>query len=238
MISELESIAAIRPRALHSEYGQQTKGILGAITTSACSPASMYGGSSTFWLPVFLPIFHLIFCRQQGALAVRTWTVGVNPPIQESPFLVAAFSWPGWSCTKTMAENVLTHLGWVLASSDMRYMTSPTLGIVSLARPLTLTPTLSPTVPLGTFLWCISMVKALPVTPVGANPTGSLGQRKPCSIRPVITSPTPLILYTPLTGILKGLLSSRLGGLTSFSRASYRVVPEIFFFFLVTSQPF
>merc|ERR1719336_3277482 len=118
MISELESIAAIRPRALHSLYGPQTKGILGAITTSACSPASMYGGSSTFWFPVFLPIFHLMRWRQHGALAVRTWTVGVNPPIQESPFLVAALSWPGWSWTNTMAEKVFTHFGLVFSSSD------------------------------------------------------------------------------------------------------------------------
>merc|ERR1719499_766694 len=140
----------------------------------------------------------------------------------------------------TIAVKCATCLGCVLGSSAVRYIMSPVLGILlaSFGRPLTLTPTLSPTLARSTFLWCISMVNALPVTPVGAKPTGSFGLRHPCSILPVITSPTPLILYTPDTGILKGFFVSRLGGFTSLSKASYKFIPSIFFFFLVTLQPF
>merc|ERR1719245_2143845 len=244
MMRLFESIAAIRPRALHSEYGAQTNGILGAMTTSACSPASMNLGFSILALPVFLPIFHLIERIWHGAFAVRTWMVGVNPPtcsvLPLFSFSDEAFSWPGWSWTKTRAVKVSTCLGWVFSSSVVTYMTSPTFGslLASFGRPFTLTPTLSPVLASWTLLWCISMVKHFPVTPVGAKPTGSLGRRAPCSIRPVITSPTPLILCTPDTGIRSGLELSRLGGFTTRSRASNRLMPLIFFFFLVTVHPF
>merc|ERR1719373_843092 len=224
MIRLLESIAAIRPRALHSEYGAQTKGMRGAITTSACSPASMNLGFSILALPVFLPIFHLIERIWHGAFAVRTWMVGVNPPtcsvLPLFSFSCEALSWPG-------------------GSSVVTYIPSPPFGslFASFGRPFTFTPTLSPVFASWTFLWCISIVKHLPVTPVGANPTGSFGWRAPCSIRPVITSPTPLILWTPETGMRSGFLLSRFGGFTTLSRASKRFTPSISFFFLVTFQP-
>merc|ERR1719373_506560 len=243
MMRLFESLAAMRPRALHSEYGAQTKGMRGAMTTSACSPASMNLGFSILALPVFLPIFHLIERIWHGALAVRTWMVGGNPPtcsvLPLFSFSLDALSWPGWSCTKTSAVNVSTCLGCVAASSVVTYITSPTLGslFASLGRPLTFTPTLSPVFASWTFLWCISIVKHLPVTPVGANPTGSLGWSAPCSIRPVITSPTPLILWTPDTGIRSGFLESRFGGFTTRSRASNRLTPSMSFFFLVTFHP-
>merc|ERR1719373_1292089 len=243
MMRLFESMAAMRPRALHSEYGAQTKGMRGAMTTSACSPASMNLGFSILALPVFLPIFHLIERIWHGALAVRTWMVGVKPPtcsvLPLFSFSDEAFSWPGWSWTNTSAVKVSTCFGWVFSSSVVTYITSPTLGslLASLGRPFTLTPTLSPVFASWTLLWCISIVKHLPVTPVGAKPTGSFGRRAPCSIRPVITSPTPLILCTPETGIRRGFLLSRLGGFTTRSRASNRFMPSIFFFFLVTSQP-
>merc|ERR1719373_163303 len=243
MMRLFESMAAMRPRALHSSYAAYTKGMRGAITTSACSPASMNLGFSILALPVFLPIFHLMLRIWQGALAVRTWMVGVKPPtcsvLPLFSFSFDAFSCPGWSCTNTSALKVSTCFGCVSGDSVVTYITSPTLGslLASFGRPFTFTPTLSPVFASWTDLWCISMVKHLPVTPVGANPTGSLGWRAPCSIRPVITSPTPLILCTPETGIRSGFLLSRFGGFTTRSRASKRLTPEIFFFFLVTSQP-
>merc|ERR1719461_1359834 len=244
MIKLFESMAAIRPRALHSEYGAHTNGMRGAMMTSACSPASMNLGFSILAFPVFLPIFHLIWRIWHGALAVRTWMVGVNPPtcsfLPLFSFSVDALSWPGWSWTNTRALKVSTCFGWVASGSEVQYMTSPTFGslLASFGRPFTLTPTLSPVWASSTFLWCISMVKHLPVTPVGAKPTWSLGLRAPCSIRPVITSPTPLILCTPETGIRRGLELSRFGGFTTLSSASNRFIPSMVFFFLVTFHPF
>merc|ERR550517_829988 len=219
----------------------QTKGILGAMTTSACSPASMKAGLSIFTSPVFLPIFHLISWRRHGAFAVRTWMVGVKPP--SHCFLPSLYfdarSWPGWSCTNTSAVNSFTWRGMVDGSSLLLYMTSPTLGslLTSLGKFFTLMPTLSPVDATSTDLWCISIVHAFPDTPPGANSTTSFGESAPCLIRPVITVPTPLILYTPDTGIRKGLLVSRLGGLTTLSNTSYRVRPVNFSFLTLHDHP-
>mmetsp|Transcript_102205 Transcript_102205/g.142270 ORF Transcript_102205/g.142270 Transcript_102205/m.142270 type:complete len:260 (-) Transcript_102205:217-996(-) len=107
-------------------------------------------------------------------------------------------------------------------------MTSPTRGMLSLGRPLTFIPTLSPWFASGTFLWCISTVKTLPVHAVeaewvGKNMHSSPGRTAPCSTRPVRTSPTPLILYTPESGTRILPDESRAGGLTQFSRQSRSV---------------
>merc|ERR1719510_888844 len=107
----------------------------------------------------------------------------------------------------------------------------------SFGRPLTLTPTLSPGPALSTVLWCISMEKHFPETPVGAKTTLGPGFKVPCSTRPVMTSPTPLILYTPETGIRSGFLVGRLGTWTTLFKASRRVFPETSFFFGLTVNP-
>merc|ERR1719208_630958 len=101
----------------------------------------------------------------------------------------------------------------------------------SFGSPLTLTPTLSPGPALSTVLWCISMEKHFPETPVGAKTTFGPGLSVPCSTRPVMTSPTPLILYTPDTGIRSGFLVGRFGTWTTLLSASRRVTPSTSFFF-------
>merc|ERR1719238_107076 len=160
---------------------------------------------------------------------------GVNPPF---PSLLAHRNCPGWSCTKTAALNSVTAAGGLSSpSSPTMKQTSPHLGMFSLGSPLTLIPTLSPGPALATDLWCISMEKSFPSTPVGANPTVQPGFNVPCSIRPVITSPTPLILYTPETGIRIGFLDGRLGQWTTSFRASRRVTPSTSFFFGLTLNP-
>merc|ERR1712029_474961 len=81
------------------------------------------------------------------------------------------------------------------------------------------------------------MLKMFPVHPVGENRTFTPGVILPCSTRPVTTSPTPLILYTPDTGIRNAFLSLRFGGFATFSRASTRVCPATFSFFTFTEKP-
>merc|ERR1719225_2373747 len=63
------------------------------------------------------------------------------------------------------------------------------------------------------------------------------GLRVPCSTRPVMTSPTPLILYTPETGIRSGFLFGRFGTWTTSFKAFKRVFPETSFFFGLTVNP-
>merc|ERR1719245_3000988 len=76
MMRLFESIAAIRPRALHSEYGAQTNGILGAMTTSACSPASMNLGFSILALPVFTPTIHVRTAKAPCQIRSIKWKIG------------------------------------------------------------------------------------------------------------------------------------------------------------------
>merc|ERR1719295_1366388 len=218
-------------------------GSLGLNTTSAWSPASMKGTPSTFWLDVDLPIFQLMLVIWHGALAVRMWMEGVNPPLHTvSPVFLSfscfpQLSLPGWSCTNTSAVNsaaALGGLGSTLISSMA--ITSPACGMFSLGSFLTLSPTLSPQPASCTDLWCISMEKMLPVQPVGEKRTLAPGEMAPCSTRPVITSPTPLILYTPDTGIRNAFLLC-LGGFTTFSSASMSVCPLTFSFLILTVQP-
>merc|ERR1712137_1370186 len=121
-------------------------------------------------------------------------------------------------------------------------ITSPTRGMLTLSKFLTLRPTLSPGPANSTVLWCISTEKILPeqfleAVWVGRKMHSSPGDTLPCSTRPVITSPTPLILYTPETGIRRGFLRARLGGLTIFSRQSKRVSQWTGFFCDFTSAP-
>merc|ERR1719295_2046678 len=148
-------------------------GSLGLNTTSAWSPASMQGTPSTFWLDVDLPIFQLMLVIWHGALAVRMWMEGVNPPLHTvSPVFLyfscfPQLSLPGWSCTNTSAVNSAAArggLGSTLISSMA--ITSPVCAMFSLGSFLTLSPTLSPQPASCTDLWCISMEKMLPVQPV------------------------------------------------------------------------
>merc|ERR1719464_808530 len=135
-------------------------GSLGLNTTSAWSPASMYGTPSTLAFDVLLPIFQLMLVIWHGALAVRMWMLGVKPPLHTIS--------PGWSCTNTSAVNsaaLLGGFGSTLMSSIA--ITSPVCGMFSLGSFLTLRPTLSPQKASATDLWCISIEKMLPVQPVG-----------------------------------------------------------------------
>merc|ERR1719245_711771 len=92
IISELASMAAIRPNGLHSSNGCTTIGILGLNTTSAWSPASMYGTPSTLALLVLFPIFQLIAVIWHGALAVINWKMGKstsNAKVEGVPYIEA-----------------------------------------------------------------------------------------------------------------------------------------------------
>merc|ERR1719419_172552 len=95
IISDLETIPAIRPKGLQLSYESHTNGIFGQKMTSAESPASRNSGLSTSAFPVDLPIFHLISFNWHGAFAVLTWIVGVNPPTHSSPSLWDGLSSPG-----------------------------------------------------------------------------------------------------------------------------------------------
>merc|ERR1719208_376973 len=180
IINELESMAAMRPSGLHSSKGCTTIGSLGLNTTSAWSPASMYGTPSTLALLVLFPIFQLIAVIWHGAFAVRMWIEGVKPPLSTIFPVFLSFScfphdnFPGWSCTNTKAVNSLAARGGS-GSSLMSSMAT--------------------------------------------------------------TSPTPLILYTPDTGMRNAFLSCLFGRRTTFSRALTRVCPFTFSFFTFTSKP-
>merc|ERR1712182_102549 len=70
---------------------------------------------------------------------------------------------------------------------------------VLLVKILDIHADVAPQQPASIFLWCISTVKILPgqaveAVWVGRKRTSSPGLTAPCSMRPVSTSPTPLIL--------------------------------------------
>mmetsp|Transcript_22513 Transcript_22513/g.64861 ORF Transcript_22513/g.64861 Transcript_22513/m.64861 type:complete len:210 (-) Transcript_22513:1119-1748(-) len=107
-----------------------------------------------------------------------------------------------------------------------RKSTSPTFGMSDFWRPLRPRPTTSPAFGLLCGRWCISQETTQPLRenfpPPSADPMASRcpTSTDPCAMRPVTTSPTPLILKTPVIGMRRGSATARSGGSNSFSAAA------------------
>merc|ERR1712167_140171 len=90
-------------------------------------------------------------------------------------------------------------------------------------------------------LWCISIENTLPRQDIfpsdGVNLTLDSLRMAPCSTRPVITSPTPLILYTPETQVRMAASSVRFGGKQASLKQSLSVSTWMLAPSMVRSQP-
>mmetsp|Transcript_29236 Transcript_29236/g.40766 ORF Transcript_29236/g.40766 Transcript_29236/m.40766 type:complete len:248 (-) Transcript_29236:125-868(-) len=176
---------AIRARPSHDLNGSATNPKTGSKTTSAISPCLSILGSSTFLPPVSFPIFQLIFFSLHALRPQRTKPMGEYPGLSSC----------GTSKTCTCAVNSPVAVSDL---SELRIITSPARGGLSLWNPFTFMPTLSPGIASGTLLWCISMENTFPVHGlfgvwVGRNVTSASFFRMPCSTLPASTSPTPLM---------------------------------------------
>merc|ERR1740138_1522392 len=186
MTTPLPSMMATRERPSQFLKESTTSGCCGTNMTSAISLALRQCGSSIFFPPVSFPIFHINCFIRTAERPVRTKHTGVYPTLSS----------PGWSRTCTCAVKVPASFN---VPSFLYTITSPVRGMLSLLRPLTLRPTLSPAFASSQRLWCISQVNTFPAHALeeeccGRKITSSPGFTMPCSTRPVITSPTPLIL--------------------------------------------
>merc|ERR1719434_153917 len=182
----LPSMKATRERPSQFLKLSQTRGCWGWKLHCAISLDLSECGSSIFFPPVSLPIFHLSFEMRQADRPQRT------KPIGEYPTLISLGISRTWICALNsfVSPKVVSFLYTI---------TSPERGMLFLSRPLMLRPTLSPGFAKSTRVWCISTVNTLPVhgleaVCVGRKTTSSPGFTTPCSTRPASTSPTPLIL--------------------------------------------
>merc|ERR1740121_154180 len=180
------SMKATRDKPSQFLNVSQTGGCCGWKLHCAISFDFKEWGSSIFFPPVSLPIFHFNLEMRHADRPQRT------KPIGEYPTLISL----GISSTWIWASNSLVCPRVV---SFLYTITSPDRGMFCLSKPLMFKPTLSPGLATSTRWWCISTVKTLPVQGfeavwVGKNTTSSPGLTTPCSTRPANTSPTPLIL--------------------------------------------
>merc|ERR1712203_1157386 len=146
----LPSINATRDRPSQFLKVSHTNGCCGWKEHSAISLLFKLCGSSIFFPPVSLPIFHFNLEMRQAERPQRT------KPIGEYPTLISFGMSSTWICASNsfVCPRVVSFLYTI---------TSPDRGMLFLSRPLMLRPTLSPGFAKSTRWWCISTVKTLPV---------------------------------------------------------------------------
>merc|ERR1712142_172231 len=131
MTTPLPSMNATRDRPSQFLNVSQTNGCGGWKEHWAISLDLRECGSSIFFPPVSLPIFHLSLEMRQAERPQRT------KPIGEYPTLISL----GISSTWIWASNSRV---WPSVVSFLYTMTTPDRGILFLSRPLMFKPTLSP----------------------------------------------------------------------------------------------
>merc|ERR1712216_754258 len=121
----------------------------------------------------------------------------------------------------------LSNSGGSKLTSSFKEMFAPSSTFTITTVDATKAALIKPAIARSTCLWCISMENTLPRQGIlpsdGVNFTFDSLMMAPCSTRPVITSPTPLILYTPDTQVRMAASSVRFGGKQASLKASLRV---------------